>query len=188
MPDVFRCFRCEYSCAYFHYPIARMRLRVHRAPGIPRALFFKGRKLPRQNLGRLAPRSNVPCVQWRGMTPQSRPSSSGLAGRSSIPEASGMKRISRGVLDAPHARSITAVHNARLFGPSRADCPSDADASARMQPLPLLCLRPKLPPPGPSHDRRFMAKRTANPAPLPRFLLLLTDKQCLERPHRESPP
>jgi hypothetical protein len=38
----FRCLRCEYSCAYSNY-IARMRLRVHWAPGIPRALSCKGR-------------------------------------------------------------------------------------------------------------------------------------------------
>src|SRR6266699_2743698 len=37
MPDVFRCLRCEYSCAYL-LPPARTRLRVHWAPGIPRAL------------------------------------------------------------------------------------------------------------------------------------------------------
>src|SRR5712692_5658007 len=37
MPDVIRCLRCEYSCAYL-LPIARTRLRVHWAPGIPRAL------------------------------------------------------------------------------------------------------------------------------------------------------
>jgi len=38
MPDVIRCLRCEYSCAYSNYP-AHARLRVHWASGIPRALF-----------------------------------------------------------------------------------------------------------------------------------------------------
>src|ERR1700733_1273443 len=33
--------RCEYSCAYL-LPIAHTRLRVHRAPGIPHALYFQG--------------------------------------------------------------------------------------------------------------------------------------------------
>src|SRR6266566_3145667 len=42
MPDVFRCLRCEYWCADL-LPPAHTRLRVHWAPGIPRALFFKGR-------------------------------------------------------------------------------------------------------------------------------------------------
>jgi hypothetical protein len=35
--------RCEYSCAYL-LPIAHTRLRVHRAPGIPHALWFQGVK------------------------------------------------------------------------------------------------------------------------------------------------
>ena len=39
MPDVLRCLRCEYSCAYSYYK-AHTRLRVHWAPGIPRALLF----------------------------------------------------------------------------------------------------------------------------------------------------
>jgi len=43
MPDDFRCLRCEYSCAYLNYP-ARTRLRVHWAPGIPRALFDSERR------------------------------------------------------------------------------------------------------------------------------------------------
>jgi len=38
MPDVFRCLRCEYWCAYFYYQYAHTRPRVHWAPGIPRAL------------------------------------------------------------------------------------------------------------------------------------------------------
>ena len=37
MPDVFRCLRCEYWCAYSTH-LAHTRLRVHWAPGIPRAL------------------------------------------------------------------------------------------------------------------------------------------------------
>jgi hypothetical protein len=44
MPDVFRCLRCEYSCAYSTH-FERTRLRVHWAPGIPRALCFKGREI-----------------------------------------------------------------------------------------------------------------------------------------------
>jgi predicted ATPase with chaperone activity len=43
------------------------------------------------------------------MTPHSQLSSSGLTGRSSIPETSAIESISRGVLDAPHARGMTAV-------------------------------------------------------------------------------
>jgi hypothetical protein len=48
----FRCDRCEYSCA-FSITIPHTRLRVHRAPGIPHALY--GRELM-QRLGRIAPR------------------------------------------------------------------------------------------------------------------------------------
>jgi hypothetical protein len=39
MPDVFRCLRCEYSRADL-LPPAHARLRVHWAPGIPRALLI----------------------------------------------------------------------------------------------------------------------------------------------------
>jgi hypothetical protein len=46
--------RCEYSCAYL-LPIAHTRLRVHRAPGIPHALYLSGRRLI-ANLGRIPPR------------------------------------------------------------------------------------------------------------------------------------
>ncbi|SHI00660.1 hypothetical protein SAMN05443248_7444 [Bradyrhizobium erythrophlei] len=46
--------RCEYSCAYL-LPHAHTRLRVHRAPGIPHALWSRGRRLI-ANLGRVAPR------------------------------------------------------------------------------------------------------------------------------------
>src|SRR5271154_3924215 len=46
--------RCEYSCAYL-LPIAHTRLRVHRAPGIPHALRFQGRRFI-ANLGRIASR------------------------------------------------------------------------------------------------------------------------------------
>jgi len=44
MPDVFRCLRCEYSCAYFTTQRARGCGCIG-APGIPRALFFKGRNM-----------------------------------------------------------------------------------------------------------------------------------------------
>jgi hypothetical protein len=41
-----------------------------------------------------------------------RPSSPGLTGRSSIPEASAIDPRSYGVLDPPHARGMTAIHGA----------------------------------------------------------------------------
>jgi hypothetical protein len=54
--------------AHTHYPIARTRLRVHRAPGIPRALVFRG-PVCRSTLGRQAPRDrddvcNVSELNW----------------------------------------------------------------------------------------------------------------------------
>src|SRR5207247_1096951 len=58
MPDVFRCLRCEYSCAYFTTP-ARTRLRVHWAPGIPRALFHEGRKSSGKTRAPHAARSQI---------------------------------------------------------------------------------------------------------------------------------
>jgi hypothetical protein len=50
MPDVIRCLRCEYSCAYLT-TLARTRLRVHWAPGIPRALYLQGRTIYLQTSG-----------------------------------------------------------------------------------------------------------------------------------------
>jgi hypothetical protein len=48
-------------------------------------------------------------------SPHTQPSSSGLTGRSSIPETSVMESISRGVLDPPHARGMTAVLGRRYW-------------------------------------------------------------------------
>jgi hypothetical protein len=80
---------------------------VHWAPGIPCALCYQRRDRFLQNLGRSAPRD-------RGVTSEecerhSQPSSSGLTGRSSIPETSVIEPRGRGVLDTPHARGMTVV-------------------------------------------------------------------------------
>jgi len=62
MPDVFRCLRCEYSCAYLNYPSA------HEAAGAlgtrhsPRPLIGEGERF-RQNPGRVAPRRPNVCLQ-----------------------------------------------------------------------------------------------------------------------------
>src|SRR5437773_2415173 len=64
MPDVFRCLRCEYWCAYL-LPLARTRLRVHWAPGIPRALCFQRARDFLANLGRNARRERG-CVFAKG--------------------------------------------------------------------------------------------------------------------------
>jgi hypothetical protein len=64
----FRCLRCEYSCAYYPLPRAHARLRVHRAPGIPRVLI----RAPAPSdetflakLGRDAPRARMCLWNWR---------------------------------------------------------------------------------------------------------------------------
>ena len=54
MPNVFRCLRCEYSCAYL-LPPARTRLWVHGHPAFPAPSVFGGTKSNAQ-LGRFAPR------------------------------------------------------------------------------------------------------------------------------------
>jgi len=119
MPDVFRCLRCEYLCAYLT-PIAHTGLRVHWAPGIPRALCFKKGENVSKTLGRTTPRRAKVCLQSLGTTPHTQPSPSALcaiahwSGRSSLPETSAIESISRGVLDAPHARGMTAVFGTTL--------------------------------------------------------------------------
>jgi len=121
MPDVFRCLRCEYSSAY-SLPPAHSRLRVHWAPGIPRALVFKGREFPSESRARrAAERRSMSVIAWDAAAPSTvivRES-----GRSSIPETSAMKWIDRGVLDTPHARDMTAVGEA-------SSCPSFRRAMA----------------------------------------------------------
>ena len=77
----------------------------------------------RNSRPRVAPRGMKACLQLRGQRPHSQPSSSGLTGRSSIPETSVMESISRGVLDilVVSARSVNSV--ARSYGvpPSTSD-------------------------------------------------------------------
>jgi hypothetical protein len=88
---------------------------VHWAPGIPRALCFQKGERFLAKLGRLASRGMKICLQLLGRAPPSQPSSSGLTGRSSIPETSVIDPRKPGVLDAPLSRGMTAVLGRRYW-------------------------------------------------------------------------
>ena len=80
-----------------HDPIARMRLRVHWAPGIPRALCYqKGESVGNSRALRAA--------EFRSMSDVARAwtafSTVIVRGRSSIAETSVIESINRGVLEA----------------------------------------------------------------------------------------
>jgi hypothetical protein len=81
--------------------IAHTRLRVHWAPGIPRALGFPRGRTSWQNLGRKAPRRLKACLQWRGTMPHSRLSSSATGSRGCAPDDRLQRTIqhSRGIGD-----------------------------------------------------------------------------------------
>jgi hypothetical protein len=55
MPDVSGASAVN-TCVHTHYPIAHTGLRVHWAPGIPRALFDEGDEISGQARARIAPR------------------------------------------------------------------------------------------------------------------------------------
>jgi hypothetical protein len=59
------CLRCEYWCAYLTTP-ARIRLRVHWAPGIPRALCFKRAKVSGKARAQRAARIRCMTASLRG--------------------------------------------------------------------------------------------------------------------------
>ena len=55
-----------FSCAFYH-SIWHTRLRVHRAPGIPRALFLKRRERFIHNPGEIAPRDRGRLSQFSSL-------------------------------------------------------------------------------------------------------------------------
>jgi hypothetical protein len=78
-------------------------------PAFPAPSIFRRAKVSGKISGATRRDDEKACLEMRWTMPHTQPSSSGLTGRSSIPEMSVMESIGRDVLDAPHARSMTAV-------------------------------------------------------------------------------
>ena len=111
MPDVFRCLRCEDWCAYLITKYAHTRLRVHWAPGIPRALCLQRAKVfGNTRAHRAAERESMFDVAraWTALSAVIVRLDRTI--QYSVIKA--MQRISRGVPAAPHAQGMTAAKEA----------------------------------------------------------------------------
>ena len=87
-------------------------MRLACRPELAALCLTEGRKGEANSRAQRAAECRSVCAM-AGTAPHPRLSSSGLTGRSSIPEVLVIERTTRGVLDAPLARSMTAVDGAQ---------------------------------------------------------------------------
>jgi len=115
MPDVSGASAVNTRAHTKNYP-ARTRLRVHWAPGIPRALYLKKGDNVWKTLGRPTPRSANACLEWRRATPHSQLSSSATGSRECAPD----DRLQRTI---QYSRDVSD----RTDRPRRTGCPAFAE-------------------------------------------------------------